>query len=65
MLEPEVFDYIQDDSICFEQQTMKELVQKQELTAYIHKGFRQCMDTLRDKKKLEALWESKQAPWKI
>lgn len=65
VLEPEVFAYIRDDNVCFEQQTMKELVRDQELVAYIHKGFWQCMDTLRDKKKLEALWESGQAPWKI
>ena len=36
-----------------------------QLNAYRHKGFWQCMDTLREKNLLEALWQSGQAPWKI
>ena len=66
VLNPEVFDYIDDDdSVVFEKEPMEKLVQNDELVAYKHTGFWQCMDTQRDKKKLEELWKSGNAPWKI
>ena len=65
VMEPEVLDYIKDDSIPFEEHPIKDLVEKGQLNAYIHKGFWQCMDTLREKEKLEKLWNSGKAPWKI
>ena len=65
ILEPSVFDCIEGDLTDFEQDTMETLVSRKEVNAYIHKGFWQCMDTLREKQKLEALWESGNAPWKV
>jgi glucose-1-phosphate cytidylyltransferase len=44
---------------------MEKLARDAQLMAYRHDGFWQCMDTLRDKRLLEALWESGQAPWKV
>ncbi|CQR70536.1 Glucose-1-phosphate cytidylyltransferase [Sporomusa ovata DSM 2662] len=62
---PEIFDYIEGDSIVFEQEPLNTLVQEGQLIAYTHKGFWQCMDTLREKQQLEKIWESGKAPWKI
>lgn len=65
VFEPELFDYINDDSTIFEKEPMMRLVQENQLQAFIHKGYWQCMDTLREKQQLEKLWESNTAPWKI
>lgn len=65
VLEPKIFDYIDGDSIPLEQYPLSELVRQKQLNAYVHKGFWQCMDTLREKEKLEKLWNSGDAPWKI
>lgn len=62
---PEVFDYIEGDKTIFEKGTLTRLVQKQELAGYIHKGYWQCMDTLREKQQIEKLWNSQNAPWKV
>lgn len=64
VLEPEVLDYIEGDSNMFEREPLEAIAQKGQLMSYEHEGFWQCMDTLRDKEKLEALWESQKAPWK-
>lgn len=60
-----IFDYIDGDSTVFEQKPLHNLVEDGQLYAYIHKGFWQCMDTLREKEKLEEMWNSGHAPWKI
>lgn len=65
VFEPELFDYIEGDSTVFEKGPLTALVEKRELMGYIHKGFWQCMDTLREKQQLEKLWESGNAPWKV
>jgi glucose-1-phosphate cytidylyltransferase len=65
VLEPEVFDYIADDGTQFENEPLRRLAADGQLMAYRHYGFWQCMDTLRDKQLLEALWQSGEAPWKI
>ena len=65
VLEPEVADYIPDDSTMFEQGPLGRLAEEGQLMAFRHEGFWQCMDTLRDKVLLERLWESGKAPWKI
>lgn len=65
VMEPEVFDLIDGDDTSFEKEPMTRLVEKQQLTAYTHKGFWQCMDTVREKDKLEKLWASGEAPWKV
>ncbi|MBQ1312531.1 MAG: glucose-1-phosphate cytidylyltransferase [Blautia sp.] len=64
VLEPEIFDYIEDDQTIFEQYTMSRLIEKGELMSYEHKGYWQCMDNKREKDILENLWEQKKAPWK-
>jgi glucose-1-phosphate cytidylyltransferase len=65
VLEPEVFDYIEGDDIMFEKEPLSNLAKDGQLMAYRHYDFWQCMDTLRDKKLLEHLWETDQAPWKV
>lgn len=62
--QPEVLDYIDGDETVFEKQPLEKLATTGELYSYKHKGFWQCMDTLRDKNHLNTLWGSK-APWKI
>lgn len=64
VLEPQVLDYIDDDSTMFEREPLERLVAAGELMCYRHNGFWQCMDTMRDKKYLEELWSSGSAPWK-
>jgi len=65
VLEPEIFDYIENDQTVFEQYPLKTLASENELNAYKHDGFWQCMDTQRDKFLLEELWDKKQAPWYV
>lgn len=65
VLEKEVFDFIEGDSTIWEKEPLEKLAEKGELSAYKHSGFWQPMDTLRDKMKLEELWESGKAPWKV
>lgn len=65
VFEPDIFDYIAGDTIVFEQEPLQSLVKEEQLAGYVHKGFWQCMDTLREKQKLESLWQSGNAPWKI
>lgn len=65
VFEPDFFDCIDGDSIILEHEPMKMLLEKRELMAYTHKGFWQCMDTMREKEKLEKLWASGNAPWKL
>lgn len=62
--EPEIFNYIAGDEVPFEDYPLKTLVKEKQLNAYIHHGFWQCMDTLREKEKLEYLWSTGKAPWK-
>lgn len=62
---PEIFDLIEGDSTVFEQEPLTALVNSGNLISYIHKGYWQCMDTLREKQQLEKLWNSGNAPWKI
>ncbi len=64
VFEKELFEYIPDDSTVFEKEPMEGLVNNHQLGAYTHKGFWQCMDTLREKEKLDKLWASGTAPWK-
>ena len=65
VLEPEIFDFITDDQTSWEGQPLLDLVNKKQLAAFYHGGFWHPMDTLRDKKYLESLWNSGQAPWKV
>lgn len=65
VLSPKVIDYIQDDYTPWEREPMERLAQEGQMSAYLHRGFWQPMDTLRDKIKLEELWQSGKAPWKV
>jgi glucose-1-phosphate cytidylyltransferase len=65
VLEPEVFDYIDGDDTQWEREPLEHLAKDGQLMAYRHHGFWQCMDTLRDKKLLEQLWDDGDAPWKV
>lgn len=65
VFEPEMFDLIEGDATVFEKEPMSALVEKKQLMSYTHKGYWQCMDTLREKQQLENLWESGKAPWKL
>jgi len=62
--QPEVLDYIAGDQTVFEQEPLMQLAKDGELFNYRHKGFWKCMDTLRDKKVLNEMWEKGQAKWK-
>jgi glucose-1-phosphate cytidylyltransferase len=63
VMEPGVFDYIEGDEPILEKEPLENLAKDGELIAYKHSGFWYSMDTLRDKKHLEALWKSGNAPW--
>jgi glucose-1-phosphate cytidylyltransferase len=63
--EPEIFEYFSDDSESLEANILEQLAANGQLAAYRHPGFWQCMDTLRDKRHLEQLWESGNAPWSV
>ena len=60
---PKIFDYLQDDTTILEQEPMRKLAADGELKSFYHNGFWQCMDTKREKDKLESLWASGNAPW--
>jgi glucose-1-phosphate cytidylyltransferase len=64
VLESGVFEYIQDDTTSWERGPMVELAANGQLAAYQHNSFWQCMDTLREKRMLDDLWRSGEAPWK-
>jgi len=64
VLSPKVISYIDDDNSVWEKQPMEMLAKKNELAAYVHRGFWQPMDTLRDRNLLEEYWSSGNAPWK-
>jgi glucose-1-phosphate cytidylyltransferase len=67
VLKPAVFDYLEGDmsNMMWEDEPLEKLTSDHQLSAYRHKGFWKCMDALRDKLELEALWQSNQAKWKI
>lgn len=65
VLKPEVIDLVAGDDTVWEKYPLEELARRRELAAWMHEGFFQPMDTLRDKEYLSALWESGQAPWKV
>jgi glucose-1-phosphate cytidylyltransferase len=65
VFEPEIFDYLKDDATILERTPMERLAKDKQLGAYVHNGFWQPMDTLRDKNILEQLWSTNKASWKI
>lgn len=64
VLSPKCIDYIESDQSSWEGNPLEKLAKEAELAAFMHKGFWQPMDTLRDKNLLEELWYSGHAPWK-
>ena len=65
VLEPGVMDYIDGDQTQWEREPMERLARDGQLMAYKHANFWQCMDTLRDKRRLQELWDSGSPPWKV
>ena len=63
VLEPEIFNYLSDDTTVFEREPMEKLAEEGQLAAYLYDGFWQCMDTKREKEELENLIVSGNAPW--
>ena len=64
VLEPQVFDYIDGDETVFERHTLMKLVEEGQLMSYVHEGYWQCMDNMREKLRLEKLLSTGNAPWK-
>jgi glucose-1-phosphate cytidylyltransferase len=62
---PDIFRFIDGDSSVLEKEPLRKIASLGELKAYRHNGFWQCMDTMRDKEKLEKLWMSGKAPWEV
>ena len=65
VLEPGVFDYIDGDDMIFERRPLERLAEDRQLVAYHHEGFWQCVDTLRDVRLLNSLWETGSCPLKV
>jgi glucose-1-phosphate cytidylyltransferase len=65
VLEPAIFDYIEGDATQWEKEPLERLAAEGQLMAYRHESFWQCMDTIRDKKLLEKLWQEGNPPWKM
>ncbi len=65
VLEPDIFDYIEDDDTVWEKKPMERLAIDKQLSSFCHNGFWRPMDTLRDKYELEKLWSTGDAPWKV
>lgn len=65
VLNPEIFRYLKDDSTVLEKEPLETLAKENELMAFKHDGFWQCMDTQRQKQQLEEMWEKREAPWKL
>lgn len=63
--EPAIFDYFDGDESSLEYHVLERLAADGQLAAYRHPGFWQCMDTLRDKRLLEKLWQEGTAPWRV
>lgn len=65
VFEPQVLELIKDNTSSLEADVLEYLAKENQLAAYCHDGFWQCMDTLRDLKYLEGLWSAGHAPWKV
>ena len=63
VLNPEVFDYIENDNTVFEQEPLERLAKEGQLMSYLHRGFWQCMDNKREMDLLEQMIQLEQAPW--
>ena len=64
VMEPGIFKYIYGDNTHLEQDVLERLSSEEQLAAFKHDKFWQCMDTIREKRYLEKLWQERRAPWK-
>lgn len=64
VLEPEIFNYLKDDSTVFEKVALEQLAAEGQLMSFQHTGYWQCMDSIRERDILIKTWETGQAPWK-
>lgn len=64
VMEPGVFDYLQDEDVMLETSVYENIAKDGQMMAYQHKGFWHCMDTMRDKNSLNQIWNEGNAPWK-
>ncbi len=65
VLNRKIFRYLKDDQTIWEKDPLEQLAKERQLMAYLHQDFWKCMDTLRDKRELESLWNMPNPPWKI
>jgi len=65
VMNPKIFDYIEGDDTVLEKAPLENLAKDGQLMVYQHHGFWKCMDTQRDHKQLEEMWDGGNAPWKI
>jgi glucose-1-phosphate cytidylyltransferase len=65
VFEPAIFDYLEGDLSSLESDALERLAADHQLAAYRHDSFWQCMDTLRDRRLLESMWQNGKAPWKV
>lgn len=65
VLEPQIFDYLEDDTTVFERGPMERLAAEGQLMSYLHRGYWQCMDNKREMETLEKLLAAGRAPWKV
>lgn len=63
--EPQILEYVKDDKTILEKDILQNLAEQGQLNSYVHHGFWQCMDTIREKEKLEELDRGDRAPWKV
>ena len=64
VFQPEIADYLEGDSTVLEREPLEKLADEGQLMSYMHHGFWQCMDNIREKEMLEKLWANGKAPWK-
>lgn len=65
VLSPAILDYIEDDATVWEREPLERLARDGQLMAFQHEGFWQPMDTLREKRRLEEMWNKDEAPWRV
>jgi len=65
VFEPDIFKYLEGEHTSLEADALERLAADRQLAAYRHESFWQCMDTLRDKRLMESLWQEGRAPWKV
>jgi len=65
VLNSKVIEYIKEDATIWEKEPMEKIAEQGEMRAFVHQGFWQPMDTLREKNHLEELWNTGKAPWKV